>query len=634
MTWRTTLLFLVFFCLAEIPVRCQTPALQDALDRLATTRTDSTRAVAYLDVGSNYLRSEPELAERYIDSAAAIKPYMEYADASFRINYWRSRAKYNQRNIDESISLIQKALEGFTGLGDQYMVMSCHYFYGRIHATKSDYVNANQAFQKSLGIAEVIKDSTFIANSLNALGVGLRRLGDNEKALSYYDRSLVMAEAQGNQRGITIALINKGIIEKKRNNFNQALKHYKSAESSHKKESAPNDIDLSMIYGNMSSLYSEMGEFKKAIDLSLKTIDLRQKVASSQEKANAYLGLSVNYGRTGEFDKALESIQKAESEVDTSDHYSMVDISGQYANIYNAQNKNKLAFKYVKKEMMHRDSLYNLESRKQLENLSEKYESEKKEQEIALLNSQNELQESQLRASLNISILLGLGLLGLLGLLYYLFQLNQKIKKSESEKDTLLKEIHHRVKNNLQVVSALLTLQSKHLKDEKAISALEEGKGRVNSMALIHQDLYQHDNLKGVNSKDYISKLVKDLLSTYHVDQKKIHVDSDIDSIMLDVDTMVPLGLVVNELITNSIKHAFELQEAGWIKILLKESNDQLFLEVRDNGKGVEPNVLESKSFGYSLIRSFARRLDADMEVESNEGLIVKMGIKNYQKAV
>lgn len=251
-----------------------------------------------------------------------------------------------------------------------------------------------------------------------------------------------------------------------------------------------------------------------------------------------------------------------------------------------------------------------------------------------MLNSQNELQESQLRASLNISILLGLGLLGLLGLLYYLFQLNQKIKKSESEKDTLLKEIHHRVKNNLQVVSALLTLQSKHLKDEKAISALEEGKGRVNSMALIHQDLYQHDNLKGVNSKDYISKLVKDLLSTYHVDQKKIHVDSDIDSIMLDVDTMVPLGLVVNELITNSIKHAFELQEAGWIKILLKESNDQLFLEVRDNGKGVEPNVLESKSFGYSLIRSFARRLDADMEVESNEGLIVKMGIKNYQKAV
>jgi len=388
-----------------------------------------------------------------------------------------------------------------------------------------------------------------------------------------------------------------------------------------------------MIYGNMSSLFSKMEQYEKAIDYSLKTVKLREKVASQQEKSNVFLGLAVNHQKINKPQAALSYLKEAEKYVDTTDHYMMKDITGQYANIYSALDKGNLAFEYARRQMNHRDSLYSLDQKKQMDELSEKYEAEKKEQEIVLLSSQNELKEAQLTASRKISIILGLGIIGLVGLLYFLSKLNKKIRKSEEQKDILLKEIHHRVKNNLQVISALLTLQSKHLEDDKAISALEEGKGRVNSMALIHQDLYQHDNLKGVDAKEYIEKLTADLTSTYQVANKDIQLEADIDSIVLDVDTMIPLGLVLNELISNSIKYAFEKKENGIIKITLKERDTQLFLEIQDDGQGVDPTILESKSFGYSLVRSFARRLDAKLSVDNEDGLRVRMDISNFKKA-
>jgi len=207
------------------------------------------------------------------------------------------------------------------------------------------------------------------------------------------------------------------------------------------------------------------------------------------------------------------------------------------------------------------------------------------------------------------------------------------IAQSLKEKDTLLREIHHRVKNNLQVISALLTLQSKYVDDDKALSALKEGQGRVHSMALIHQDLYQHDNLKGVNAKNYFEKLTNTLIETYQTKESSVELRSEIDPILLDVDTMIPLGLIVNELISNALKHAFRHRDSGLILIEMKERDQQLFLKIEDDGSGADLQILEKKSFGFSLIRSFARRLDAELIINSDQGLEVIMQIKNYKKA-
>ena len=204
------------------------------------------------------------------------------------------------------------------------------------------------------------------------------------------------------------------------------------------------------------------------------------------------------------------------------------------------------------------------------------------------------------------------------------------IKKSHDEKDTLLREIHHRVKNNLQVISALLTLQSRHLKDTQAKIALKEGQDRVQSMALIHKDLYQHDNLKGVNTKEYLGQLANNLVDSYKLDDLQLSLD--IDEITLDVDTMIPLGLMVNELISNALKHAFSKNEKGHLSLSLKKKQGVLLLKIRDNGRGaVTKDLLESKSFGYSLVKSFARKLDADLIIKNDNGLSVELSIKNFQ---
>ena len=176
-----------------------------------------------------------------------------------------------------------------------------------------------------------------------------------------------------------------------------------------------------------------------------------------------------------------------------------------------------------------------------------------------------------------------------------LLEKNRIIDQSLREKEVLLKEIHHRVKNNLQVVSSLLSLQARSLKGEEALEALAKGKDRVRSMALIHQNLYQEDHLTAVNSKDYIDRLCRSLLNSYSIDDGKIKLVTEIEPLLLDIDTVIPLGLILNELITNAIKYAFKPDEVGEISISLMKSNDALELVVTDNGVGMAADSLGSK---------------------------------------
>ena len=149
------------------------------------------------------------------------------------------------------------------------------------------------------------------------------------------------------------------------------------------------------------------------------------------------------------------------------------------------------------------------------------------------------------------------------------------IEKSLDEKEFLLKEIHHRVKNNLQVISSLLNLQSRTVDDEKVQSALNEGRNRVRSMAIIHQNLYQKDNLAGISMSTYLGELSQEIVDSYSVNQV-VNVSLDIEDIHLDVDTAVPIGLIVNELVSNSMKYGFSNQNQGVIKIELFKANDDM----------------------------------------------------------
>jgi two-component sensor histidine kinase len=296
---------------------------------------------------------------------------------------------------------------------------------------------------------------------------------------------------------------------------------------------------------------------------------------------------------------------------------------------------------------MLKDSLYSIETNQVAQTMVAEFQFDQQEKEIKLLNSENqvkalELESANKQKQISYAVIGGLGLSSLL--LYFFFNSKRKsnqlleeknnvISNALKEKDTLLREIHHRVKNNLQVIGSLLRLQSNYTDDENVLQAINEGQSRVRSMALIHQKLYQRENLTGVSTKDYLDQLIKELFSTYKVDTNKIQLQLDIQDINLDIDTVIPIGLVVNELVSNALKYAFVGRDNGILKVSLKEVSEKLVVKVADNGNGIpDLSVVENpSSFGWNLINIFKDKLDGSINIDNTSGTSVEIKFEEYQ---
>ncbi len=201
-----------------------------------------------------------------------------------------------------------------------------------------------------------------------------------------------------------------------------------------------------------------------------------------------------------------------------------------------------------------------------------------------------------------------------------------KIKKSLDEKETLLREIHHRVKNNMQIISSLLNLQIRHEDLDETIGVLKESQGRVKSMAIIHEKLYQSHSLNYINFKEYIQKLILDIFYSYGIKQDNIQFELNIDDIHLNIDTALPLGLIINEIITNCVKYAFP-KDKGKITIKLITKQEQLELTIVDNGKGIpeDIDIENSKTLGLQLIQNLVNQLEGELKITTNHGTSIKI---------
>ncbi|MFM2395302.1 MAG: hypothetical protein RLZZ546_3285, partial [Bacteroidota bacterium] len=212
-------------------------------------------------------------------------------------------------------------------------------------------------------------------------------------------------------------------------------------------------------------------------------------------------------------------------------------------------------------------------------------------------------------------------------------QKNKIIQNQANELQTLMKEIHHRVKNNLQIVSSLLNLQANHIQDKDAIQAVKESKNRVLSIALIHQRLYQEADLRNVELKDYIENLCNHLTSSYSNVTGHVQIERDIEPLVLEEDIIMPLGLILNELVTNSIKYAFPEKKQGVIKIWIRKIDSSIIMKVKDNGIGVNVDLIKNeKSFGFKMIRSFLQKLKGEIEISNNQGTEVTIKFSIEQK--
>lgn len=211
-------------------------------------------------------------------------------------------------------------------------------------------------------------------------------------------------------------------------------------------------------------------------------------------------------------------------------------------------------------------------------------------------------------------------------------QAENKIIQSLQEKEVLLREVHHRVKNNMQIISSLLNLQIKFEDLDEIVGILKESQGRVKSMAMVHEKLYQSDNFTNINFKEYITKLVTDIFYSYGITTSAIELVFDIDDINLNIDTAIPLGLIINELVTNSVKYAFP-QGEGTIKIKLKSLPDEMQLTIADNGIGVPEDfdIENIETLGLQLVNSLTDQIDGDMELDRINGTEFKITFKELK---
>jgi PAS domain S-box-containing protein len=203
-----------------------------------------------------------------------------------------------------------------------------------------------------------------------------------------------------------------------------------------------------------------------------------------------------------------------------------------------------------------------------------------------------------------------------------------KLRSALAEKEVLLKEVHHRVKNNLQIVSSLLQLQSNTLKDPEIIKVLRESQNRIESISLIHKNLYTSANIGEIDVADYIYNLATSLLISYQIVPSKIALETDVDAVSLNVDQAIACGLVINELISNALKHAFPNQEQGTISIALRNLDRRIEITIRDNGIGLPDNLdwKNAVSLGLSLVYDLVtEQLEGEINLERDRGTVFKI---------
>ena len=215
---------------------------------------------------------------------------------------------------------------------------------------------------------------------------------------------------------------------------------------------------------------------------------------------------------------------------------------------------------------------------------------------------------------------------------FELQQLTLSQGKLLNEKEWLLKEIHHRVKNNLQIAMSLLNTQTYYLDNEKAVEAIRQSRNRMFAMSLIHQRLYQSDNLELINMNRYIPELINYIEDSFARD-RNIQFRACIDPVRLDVAQAVPIGLIINETVTNSIKYAFPDRDGGVINIVLKYlEGKNILLEIADDGVGVKPgfDIKQTNSMGMQLIDTLNQQLEGTMTVQNRNGLVISIVLEKF----
>jgi two-component sensor histidine kinase len=383
--------------------------------------------------------------------------------------------------------------------------------------------------------------------------------------------------------------------------------------------------NLSDVYISLADLYGNLNNYNQAEEAALKAISYSERLNNNFMLMRSWLSLGKLQNLQGKYLSAITSLKNS-IEVATSDFGDAFYLSEAYENLgraYAGSHNYKEAYLAFEVYDELKKEIFTAEAAERMSQIQTEFDVAQKENTILLQGTQIKKQQTVQTLIMIVSILLFLYLL----LLYKASRSNRKKNKllqiQNEEKEFLLKEIHHRVKNNLEIVSSLLSLQSEQIHDPKIREAMVKSQQRVQSMSMIHQKLYQGNSLSQIEMRDYFQNLGSHVIHTYGMEER-ITIECEMEALWVDIDHAIPIGLIVNELLSNALKYAFPGNSNGKICIRLQKHDSILHLEVSDNGIGKSASKESvGTGFGTQLIALLTAQLDGVMNLVIDQGTIV-----------
>lgn len=541
-------------------------------------------------------------------------------------------------NIDtrRSMAYAEQAAHLARNLNDQPAEAQAYYRIAANHRAVGKFPLATQLALKSLRLGEKLGLQTEVAHAYTLLGhIAWDGEGDNAKAMRYFEKALGLIRAAGDSAELPSLYNHIGLMHKDAGNLPKAISYIRQAAGIVSRQPADNQRELSAFYNNLSKIALMQNNFRASFywvdqamlvnvrfnnrlsqTFSLENVARTHAAMGNAEKAEKYFQKSLSLAKSIKADNRVRSVYKSRSEA-----YEWL---GDY----------RSALAYYKKFDLKKDSLINERTNQQMAELQTQYETGRKEERIQQLDAENRLNRQQM-TYLGGGTLVLLALLGGLAWQYRRIRTSrEQIQAQSAQMRTLMKELHHRVKNNLAIVSSLLNLQAYQLDDERAIKAVREGQHRVEAMSLIHQRLYQTDTLTRIDVRAYLTDLAESLMRAYGYSHDDFNLDLRVEEEWLDVDVAIPLGLIVNELVTNAFKYAYQRVDDPSLQISLT-NHDGLTLDVADNGPGLDLSRWHTPegSFGKQLIQSLGEQLGGQLSLETRQGTHFTLRIPETAKA-
>jgi two-component sensor histidine kinase len=606
----------------------------------------------------------------FVTGAYAQQPAI--ADYEKQISYYRY---YKQ---DSAIYLANKALNQARAGGDSAGVAFILVQQGMIDDNQGEFEQARKKYQQALDLFTAYQIPDGRASARIRLGVVELRNGRYDKAGEYFYAALEDAEKYGNAfrkmeayysiswayldqhkyqpalqylkqaerlidsvpfSGTTLNIYNHmGVIYRETGKLSQARNYLEKAlPLSNKPEYQGLNIT---IVNNLATVYARTGHTQQAVQLQLDALERSRRIGNYLRELQCLSGLAKTYGKDEPKKAILYLDQAVKLARDKGNYRQEIRFLKNITPIYLEQGDYRNAYAAKEREHELADSFLYKSMSENMNALQAEYEltkSRARVNELSLANNKRKLELEKSTITRNVTIAGAALMLVIMGLLYNQYQLKQKSNKAISrknealqklleEKEWLLREVHHRVKNNLHTIMSLLEAQSAYLKDD-ALMALRISQHRVYAMSLMHQKLYQVANVTAIDMAVYLPELLTYLRDSFDL-KGHVRFDSQIDHISLDISQAIPIALILNEAITNSIKYAFPDGASGEIRIrMIRTEGGKIMLEVADNGIGLPAHweSLQQDSLGLRLIRGLSDDINARLQISSGPGTSIRL---------